>query len=1050
MKKGNTTLKFMTWITLLTVMVSFVWPAGITYGYTEVSRAAYKEPIAEGVETEYLNIQTEDGLLNIYMMKVDLTNPYVRVDSLAGSNDQITSAKAVSKLAREAGAIGAINGDFFQMGENAPIGITVKSGSLVTSPVMRNDMYGFGLTKDNKPVFTVFNFQGWVKSPAGTTFQLSGINKPTYLADKGVRSDQDKLHMYTPKWGSKSRGPVSGLTGMVEMVVENNLVKEIRVDKPAVTIPANGYVLAGHGYAGQYLTGNFKAGNPVEVTYKVSPETDNLMAAIGGQALLVHEGKRHWFTQNITGKRARTALGASQDGKTLYFVVVQGENGSRGMTQEELADFMVSVGAWTAVNLDGGGSSTMVARKLGDTTLSVLNTPVYNSERAVPVGLGIFSNAPQGSLAGIKISGPQLLLVGTKKAYTAKGYDIHYNPYALSQADLNWSISPNRGYFDGNVFNAVYSGYAVIKATSGNVEKEYPVTVLGSSDIAKLEVTPPAIAVNPGESVDITVKVTTKQGQVFTLNPNEYDVQVNGEIGSVTGGKFTAANAPAVGELQVKIDSTVANVKVSLGSKEKPLYDFETPRNLKFRGYPMGQTLGGFRLTNVNEPTYRGNGSARLEYDFTKTTKTRAGYGNFEDGLTIPGEPMGLGLWVFGNDNGHWLRARIVDAGGTEKLVDFAKSVDWSGWKHVKANFPADLKYPVKVTDIYLVETEGGNQDKGVLYFDELTLICPPTQADLSTKPPVELTDDVEVFPLEPATLEIGTGFKAVVKNPAGSADYLVTAQQVWDTTLPTPGFYPVMPLYRITAEANGDEMESLPGTMTISLNIREAKNINKVRLMLWDEKASAWTLLPSATNGSTATIKGKTNRLGLFGLMQDVRPAPVFSDTEWIWAKETIAQMADKRIVKGFPDGTFLPHKGVSRAEFITLIGNTLGWTSETTGVKFKDVIPAWAQGSIAAAVNRGIVKGYDDGTFKPNKVITRAEMAVILDKALNLPQSGRPSAYKDAKDIPAWAVQSIRNTKVAGVMKGSDNVFRPREVANRAEATAVMANILVYYLNS
>ncbi len=99
---------------------------------------------------------------------------------------------------------------------------------------------------------------------------------------------------------------------------------------------------------------------------------------------------------------------------------------------------------------------------------------------------------------------------------------------------------------------------------------------------------------------------------------------------------------------------------------------------------------------------------------------------------------------------------------------------------------------------------------------------------------------------------------------------------------------------------------------------------------------------------------------------------------------------------------------------------------------------------------MHRGVVKGYADGTFQPGKVITRAEMAVMLDKALALANSSKPSNYDDAGEIPSWAVQSVRNTKTAGIMQGSGNMFRPRDIANRAEATAVMAKVLEYYIGS
>lgn len=1043
--------KIMAWTTILVLLSNLAAPAGTAWAYTEKSRTVSEEQIAEGVKVNTIKIETTEGPLNVYVMTVDLTNPYVKIDTLVGTGGVITKNQSVTNLAREAGAVAAINADFFQMKERAPIGLTVQAGEIVTSPALTSSMHAFGLTKDNTPVFGLFGFTGIVTAPlTGARFQLSGINKPTYLVAKDVNSDINRLNMYTPRWGSKSRGALPGLTGIVEMVVEEDIVKELRFDQPGVDIPWNGYILAGHGTAAQFLTSNFKVGDPVEKSYMVSPETDNLAAAVGGQAILVKDGKRHWFSNNIYGKHARTAIGASQDGRTLYLAVIEGGSNSRGMTQEELADFMISIGAWTALNLDGGGSSTMAARHLGDQTVSLINTPVYTSERLVPTALGIFSTAPKGDLAGLRVTGPQLILVGTGRSYTAKGYDEHYNPYPVAQDQVTWEVSPNLGEFTGGTFKPSSGGEGTIKATYQGISQEYPVKVLGSNDIAKLEVTPGLIALNPGESVNLTVKVTTRQGSVFVLQPGEYDVTVKGDIGTFSNGKFTAAGHMALGELSVKIDSTTKTVKASVGGTEKPYYDFEGAKAVRYRSIPEGEVPGGFRYTAVGEPAFRGMSAGRLEYDFTKTSKTRIAYGTFEGGLGLTGQPLGLGLWVKGDQgNGHWLRARITDADGREKLLDLAKAVDWEGWKHVSVNIPSDVKHPVKLTDIYLVETEGGPQDKGVIYFDQLSLITPPLADEIGQKPPEELASSAELAPGVPVSMQVGRELTMKFLNPPDSPAYDITVRQVWQTDLPTPGCNPLAPLYRSTAAADGDEVRQLKEPFKITLEVKDVNSIQKVRLMFWDETRSGWQQVPAAADLKAGSVMAKTNRLGLFGLMEDVRPLPAFTDTETHWARDLITNLAAGGIVNGYPDGSFQPARGITRAEFITLLANVLGWAPETSRYGFKDTIPAWAQGSIGAAVNRGVVKGYDDGTFKPQKVITRAEMAVILDKALVLADSSQPSNYRDARLIPSWAVQSIRDTKVTGIMQGSDNLFRPGDIANRAEATAVMAKALDYYIS-
>jgi exopolysaccharide biosynthesis protein len=1042
---------WLTWITVLTLLLTVVWPVRNVSAITEYYKYITKEQTAEGVTVEETNIQTPEGPLNIYVMTVDLTNQYVKVDSLVGSKGVITTAKTTSNMAKGYGAIGAINGDYFQLEEKAPIGITVQSGNLVTSPAQRRDMYSFGLTKDNRPVFDIFSFAGTVTATVyGSQFPLYGINKPTYLAGNGISADINHLNMYTLQWGSKSRGMISGLTGMVEVVVEYDAVKEIRIDQPGVNIPQGGYVLAGHGAAGQFLTTSFQIGEPVVVNYSFAPENSNLVAAIGGQALLVDNGQVHWFSQNITGRRARTVIGSSRDGKNLYLVVVEGGNGSRGMTQEELADFMISIGAWRALNLDGGGSSAMVARMLGDQSVSVLNTPVYTSERAVPTGLGVFSTAPSGDLAGFKVSGPRFVLVGTKRSFTAKGYDVHYNPYSFDTGKINWEVSPDSGTFAGNMFSAEQSGLVTVKAVYSNVYGMYNVRILGSNDIAKVEVSPSSISLNPGESVTISVKVTTKQGAVFALQPNEYSLEMEGDIGTLTGNEFTAGDHMAVGSLAVKVDSTVSKVRVAVGAIEKPLYGFETARTLEYRDYPVGQTPGSFRLTNATEPTFRGAGAARLEYDFTQTAKTRAAYGSFTGGLALPGQPLGLGLWVMGDGgNGHWLRARIADAGDTEKLLDLTQNVDWTGWRYVSADLPDNLKFPVRLTDIYLVETEGGVQDKGVIYFDELSLKIAPTSEDINTKPPVELSEQKDIVPGVKTSLNLGSDVELIFNNPVTAPVCSFNVKQVWSTKLPASGLNLTMPLYNLTCSANGDNLEKLPSPVTVKLKVYGDINLSKAGILVWDEAKYSWSQIPCQVDKAKKTVTAKTDRLGLIGLLVNARPTPAFKDTGQNWARDLIVEMAAKKIVGGYPDGSFLPAKGVTRAEFITLLANTMGWAPEVNDKQFTDVIPKWAAGNVAAAVNRGVVKGYGDGTFQPHKVINRAEMAAMIDKALGLTISSQPSRYADAKLIPSWAVQSIRNTKASKVMLGNNNRFRPGEVANRAEATAVMVKVLNYYLN-
>ncbi|MBB6674566.1 S-layer homology domain-containing protein [Cohnella nanjingensis] len=95
---------------------------------------------------------------------------------------------------------------------------------------------------------------------------------------------------------------------------------------------------------------------------------------------------------------------------------------------------------------------------------------------------------------------------------------------------------------------------------------------------------------------------------------------------------------------------------------------------------------------------------------------------------------------------------------------------------------------------------------------------------------------------------------------------------------------------------------------------------------------------------------------------------------------------MSNSSIVTGYPDGTFKPNDRVSRAEFAVMLMYMLKPQTEGTALTLTDTskIGAWAKKAVAQAVQAGIISGYPDGSFRPDADITRAEMAVMIARAL------------------------------------------------------------------
>jgi len=163
------------------------------------------------------------------------------------------------------------------------------------------------------------------------------------------------------------------------------------------------------------------------------------------------------------------------------------------------------------------------------------------------------------------------------------------------------------------------------------------------------------------------------------------------------------------------------------------------------------------------------------------------------------------------------------------------------------------------------------------------------------------------------------------------------------------------------------------------------------------------------------------------------------FSDTQNHWAEKEINKWADSGLAGGYSDGTFQPNGKVTRAEFVALVNRAFGIEKKTGASAFSDVdSKAWFYNDVCAAKAAGYTGGYEDGTFKPNKTITRQEVAGILTRLLNLEQSpGGVNTFKDSNQIPQWSSASIAAVVNNNLMGGfPDNTFKPLKSITRAEA--------------
>lgn len=171
--------------------------------------------------------------------------------------------------------------------------------------------------------------------------------------------------------------------------------------------------------------------------------------------------------------------------------------------------------------------------------------------------------------------------------------------------------------------------------------------------------------------------------------------------------------------------------------------------------------------------------------------------------------------------------------------------------------------------------------------------------------------------------------------------------------------------------------------------------------------------------------------------------------DIKGHWAEVAIRQAVGLGLFNGYGDGTFRPNRPLTRTEFVVLLTRALKLDIGVgSGLSFADrsEIPSWSMPYVKAAAEAKLLGGYEDGSFRPVQAITREEMATIIVRILKLNADVKDkAAYTDADSIAAWAEPAVAAVGKEGIMNGRGGKrFEPKANATRAEAVSIVLAIL------
>ncbi|GAB2851485.1 hypothetical protein GCM10027074_17710 [Streptomyces deserti] len=345
------------------------------------------------------------------MLTVDLGDPRVRVELLHPG--AVAARAPVSRMADALGAVAGVNGDFFNITETqhpgveatgASVGPAIARGRALKAAVPNGQRFGpalppgtttedvIGVGVDRRARLDRLALDGSIHTPE-ERLPLGGLNQ--YALPVG------SIGAFTARWGSASRvratcgtdtdraAPCS--TDTHEVTIRGGRVVSTADTPGSGPIAPGTTVLVGREAGAQQLR-KFFTGQPVTVRHRLVAAASRIpyRFALGGYPVLT--GGRPLPGLDGRASAVRTAAGIADGGRRLLLFALDGAPAYRsGLTIAEVAEAMRRLGSVDAFSLDGGGSTTLVAREPGAATVSVRNHPSGGAERAVPNGIGVFS-----------------------------------------------------------------------------------------------------------------------------------------------------------------------------------------------------------------------------------------------------------------------------------------------------------------------------------------------------------------------------------------------------------------------------------------------------------------------------------------------------------------------------------------------------------------------------------------------------------------------------------------------------------------------------------
>ncbi len=691
-------------------------------------------PVGPGII--YHEVFLPEGPWQIDILEIDLNDTMNTLETIKAFN-RIAGYERTSSMADRSDTeghrvVGAINGDFYATG-GVSIGAQIVRGTLLKRPYPRSV---FALSSQKQPYIGVVSYSGQVSKQDSLILAIHGINETRNENQLVLFNRYFGSHTGTNQWGVELElayleDPPGANGSVMAIVTAKDSILEAGHGNSAIPEGPGG-ILSGHGLSRDFMNENFFLGDTLILNLRLPPSSEILTELIGGTPRLIRNGVRsvEWEAESVGSsftydRHPRTAVGFSEDSSKVYLFTVDGRQVgySVGMSLFELADYMLEWEIYQAVNLDGGGSTTMVVE--GD----VVNSPSDGTERSVANALMVISRAPLGPLAYISLPWAETYtLVESQLQLSVTARDIYYNPLALDSDSIMWSCDPLIGSISvtGLFSAATAEGSGSIIANHGNISDTLLVHV---TDIASLILIPDPVVLEVNDIQIMSAEARDGFGNLIQVDHSSYTWWVTPTIASISQEGTVFAEHPGTGSIEATYHGVSATAPLLVGNSVDVLLDnFDNTSLYTLSGavINLASCSLGTDDTQFVSPTTSG----RLDYSLA-TGGTSVLYMNCN--IPISGTPESVSIQIYGDNSGHWFRGEFKNSIGEKFIVNFTEAspgINWEDeWRELTVlledatphwgNSNASLSFPITWAKLYLAETDDNNKDSGSIYLDD-------------------------------------------------------------------------------------------------------------------------------------------------------------------------------------------------------------------------------------------------------------------------------------------------------------------------------------------